>query len=362
MRELGGWRAAIADDELRRVFADPSFDDGSWEQIAVPGHWRSCSAFADSDGPLLYRSAFDHRTPDDDERWWLTFEGIFYQGDVWLDGAYLGDTEGYFMPHTFDITEQLSRRAEHTLAVEVACAPQTDRAAKRNLTGVFQHWDCADPAWNPGGMWRPARIERTGAVRIRELRVLCGDATAERAVVVLRANLETVDAREVTVRSSVGAVDHEATHTLAAGENRLEWTVTIEQPELWWPWSLGAQPMHDVTVEAWTDTVLSHRRTARTGLRRVDLRRWTFSVNGERLFLKGSNVGPTRMALAEATPEELHRDVTLATAAGLDFLRVHAHVTRPELYDAADEAGLLLWQDMPLQWSYARGVRKQAVR
>jgi beta-mannosidase len=41
---------------------------------------------------------------------------------------------------------------------------------------------------------------------------------------------------------------------------------------------------------------------------------------------------------------------------------VHAHITRPELYDAADEAGLLLWQDFPLQWGYARGVRKQAVR
>ena len=34
----------------------------------------------------------------------------------------------------------------------------------------------------------------------------------------------------------------------------------------------------------------------------------------------------------------------------------------PELYDAADEAGLLLWQDMPLQWGYARSVRKQAIR
>ncbi|MGH9033188.1 MAG: hypothetical protein ACRDZV_13760, partial [Acidimicrobiia bacterium] len=32
----------------------------------------------------------------------------------------------------------------------------------------------------------------------------------------------------------------------------------------------------------------------------------------------------------------------------------------PELYDAADAAGLLLWQDFPLQWGYARGLRRQA--
>jgi beta-mannosidase len=358
----GGWRAAVADDDLRRRFADPSFADGDWAPINVPGHWRSSAAFAGNDEPLFYRTTFEHPAPADGQRMWLTFDGLFYQGDVWLDGAYLGDTEGYFMPHTFDVTEPLAARAEHTLAVEVTCAPQTDRTAKRNLTGIFQHWDCSDPSWNPGGIWRTVRLEATGPVRIRELRVLCREATSERAVVVLRANLETVEGRSVTVRSSVGAVDHELTQPLAAGENHIEWTVTIEQPALWWPWALGDQPMHDVVVEAWADDELSHRRTVRTGLRRVDLRRWICSVNGERLFLKGSNIGPTRLALAEATPEELARDVQLAKDAGLDLLRVHAHVSRPELYDAADEAGMLLWQDLPLQWAYARGIRKQAVR
>ena len=92
------------------------------------------------------------------------------------------------------------------------------------------------------------------------------------------------------------------------------------------------------------------------------MRAWVVSINGERLFVKGANHGPTRMALAEASPEAVRRDVDLAVDCGLDLLRVHAHVARPELYDAADEAGLLLWQDMPLQWGYARGIRKQAVR
>ena len=93
------------------------------------------------------------------------------------------------------------------------------------------------------------------------------------------------------------------------------------------------------------------------------LRNWIFSVNGERLFLKGANQGPTRMALAEATADRARaRRARWRVDAGLDFLRVHAHVTRPELYDAADEAGLLLWQDLPLQWGYARAMRKQAAR
>jgi beta-mannosidase len=363
VHDLAGiWRAARSDEALRREFTEPSFVTDGWERVAVPSHWRSTPAFADADGPLLYHTTFEQTWPGGASRSWLTFDGLFYQGDVWLDGAYLGDTEGYFLPHTFEITEQLADRSEHTLAVEVTCAPQIDRTAKRNITGVFQHWDCLDPDWNPGGIWRSVRLEHTGPVRVRDLRVLCGEAASERAVVVFRANLLTLEPRTVRIRSSVGAIDHELDQSLAAGENHVEWTVTIDQPELWWPWALGPQPLHDVDVEAWVGEELSHRRTVRTGLRRVEVDKWIFSINGERLFLKGSNQGPTRMALADATPDELARDVRLAKDAGLDFLRLHAHISRPELYDAADAAGLLLWQDMPLQWGYARGIRKQAIR
>lgn len=362
----GTWQAAIADEDLRRRWHEDSFDASGWEPIEVPGHWRSTPAFSDSDGSLLYRHRFEAPAPGAERRAWLTFEGLFYQGDAWLDGAYLGDTEGYFAPHTFEITDFLRGRSDHHLAVEVTCARPVDRTAKRNITGVFQHWDCLDPDWNPGGIWRPVRITETGPVRIARLRVLCREATPERAVLVLRATLDTDRARTVAVRSTVGGVDHQADQPLAAGANDVEWTVTVDEPTLWWPRALGSPDLQDLSVEVLLPSeeggASSDRRQLRTGLRQVRMRSWIMSVNGERLFLKGSNQGPTRMALAEASPAELAGDVALALDAGLDLLRVHAHITRPELYDAADAQGLLLWQDFPLQWGYARGIRKQAVR
>ncbi|MCZ7527471.1 MAG: hypothetical protein M5U14_14445 [Acidimicrobiia bacterium] len=150
--------------------------------------------------------------------------------------------------------------------------------------------------------------------------------------------------------------------TLAGGTNHLTWTLEIEHPPRWWPRALGDQPLCDLELTVEVGGEPSDRRRIRTAFREVRLRDWRLSVNGEDLFVKGSNQGPSRMALAEATPEELARDVRLATEANLDLLRLHAHVTRPELYEAADRAGLMLWQDFPLQWGYARGVRKQAVR
>jgi beta-mannosidase len=358
----GNWRAAPADDDLRRQAIGLHYDDSGWETVPVPGHWRSVPAFAEHDGPLIYRTHFMQPPPPPGERRFVTLNGIFYQGDVWLDGAYLGDPEGYFFPHTFEITPLARLADDHVLAVEVNCSPQTDKRAKRNVTGIFQHWDCIDPAWNPGGLWRPVHVESTGPVRLDRLRVLCRDASEERAHLRLHGRLDSDAARTVRIRTLLdGTVLDETEQSLALGLNEVDWNLDVQRPRLWWPWSLGEQALTDVTVEVMVEGVCSHRRSVRTGLREVGFSDWTFSVNGERLFVKGANLGPTRMALAEAAPDELRRDVALAREAGLDLLRIHAHITRPELYEAADELGVLLWQDFPLQWGYARSVRKPAV-
>ncbi|HWE56053.1 MAG TPA: hypothetical protein VG435_11095 [Acidimicrobiales bacterium] len=393
--DLGGlWAVAESNDERRRRLAEPDLDDSGWAAHEVPGHWRSVAELADSDGPVLYRRRFQAPAPGDGQRAFLRFHGIFYQGDVWLDGEYLGDTEGYFFPHDFEITEPLRRRPDHVLAVEVGCSRPADRRAKRNLTGVFQHWDCIDPDWNPGGLWAPVAIERTGPVRMASLKVLCREANDERAVLELEAVLDVVDPAAVTVRTVVTResdatnqvkAEHEQEQALSAGPNTVRWRMFVQQPELWWPRRLGDQPLYRVSVDVHTaggadgDTAggatgdgaggadgdatrgaVSDRREVITGLRHVRVRDFIASVNGERLFLKGANLGPTRRDLASATAADLAGDVRLAVDAGLDLLRVHAHISRPELYEAADRAGLLIWQDLPLQWGYGR-IRKQAV-
>ena len=190
-------------------------------------------------GPCSTGAGSTPPRPPAGRRAWLTFDGLFYQGDCWLDGGYLGDTEGYFLPHSFEVTGALRDRSEHALAVEVTCTPQHGSAAKRNITGIFQHWDAVDPTWNPGGLWRPVRLTETGPVRIASLRVICAEATPERAVLAVRALLDSDAARRVRLRTEVGALDHEVDQPLAAGTNEVNWSVTIDRPGLWWPRALG---------------------------------------------------------------------------------------------------------------------------
>ena len=358
----GGWRVAPADDDLRRDAIGLDVDDSTWTELTVPGHWRNHPEFADSDGPLLHRRRFALDEPLEDRRRWLTLDGVFYQADVWLDGAYLGDPEGYFFPHTFDITALSRIGDEHVVAIEVACPPQRSHRGRRTITGVFQHWDAIDLDWNPGGLWRPVHVFDTGPVRVDRFRVLCRDADESRAHVLLSARLDSDGPRAVTLRTTVdGEVVFEHERRLAAGLNEVNWNLDIGDPLLWWPRTLGDQPLTTIGVEVVVDGEPSDRRHRRTGLRVVAWNDWTCSVNGERLFIKGANLLPTRVALGDVTPAIARRDIELAIDAGLDALRVHGHIAHRATYDAADELGVLLLQDFPLHWGYARSVRGQAV-
>ncbi len=181
MHLSGPWLAAEADDDVRRNGIGTDTDDSGWTRLDVPGHWQDHPDFRTSDGPLMYRRSFTADPPAEGRRRWVTFDGIFYQADVWLDGAYLGDPEGYFTSHSFDVTSLSRLDNEHVLAVEVTCSPQSGTTGRRNITGIFQTPAGIGPTRNPGGLWRPVCLYDTGPVHIDRLRVLCRDADARRA-------------------------------------------------------------------------------------------------------------------------------------------------------------------------------------
>ena len=78
-------------------------------------------------------------------------------------------------------------------------------------------------------------------------------------------------------------------------------------------------------------------------------------------FVKGVNLGPAHLDVAATADAAVRRDVGLAREAGLDMIRCRGHIAPAALYAAADELGMLVWQDMPLVGGYARAVRRQAV-
>jgi beta-mannosidase len=101
--------------------------------------------------------------------------------------------------------------------------------------------------------------------------------------------------------------------------------------------------------------------TVRFGARTVELRDWKVFLNGGRIFLRGINYLPTDAYPALASRERLWADASLVRGAGMNAVRVHAHVARGDFYEACDELGLLNFQDFPLQWTHRRSILQPAI-
>ncbi len=358
---LTNWRAARSTEQLQRTFSDPDFDDTDWQLIDVPSHWQTNPGFADFDGTLLYRADLTVPSLQPGQRRWLRFDGLCYQGDVFLDGAYVGQTEGYFTNHRFEITDLVSKASTSVLAVEVSAPHGADADPKRHLTGWFSEGPGLSPRWNPAGIWRPVQVVDTGPVVIRHFRAQSLDASAQSATVGLRAVLLADRPGDVTLTTSVAGVEDVAIHRLAAGENRVEWQVTVPEPELWWPIGCGDQPLFDLSVIATTaDGAITDRKQRKIGFRSTSMRDFILRINNKRTFGRGINIGPLTTDLSSMTTAQIHAEADAIADAGFNIVRVRGHVTRHEFIDRCDELGLLVWQDLPLVGSYSRGITTTA--
>lgn len=335
----------------------------------MPGHWAQHDQLA-ARRSVLYRTTFSvpDDTTADDGRFWLVFEGIWQSADVWLDGAYLGPTDGWFTPHEFDITEHVnaSETDEHVLAVEVMTSSPSPDEPARSLNGIFDDPDIVGHQ-NPGGIWQPVKLVSTGPVRMKKNRIVCLDASEADARLHLRSHLISDGARSVTITTTLrppgGARPMIVTrdHDLASGATVLEWDLTVPEPELWWPWELGEQPLYRVTVSVEVDDSISGIWERTVGLRKLRMKNYQLWINGEKLFVKGVDVWPTSSLPATASADTIAGDVAKAKELGLNLLRVESHVARPELYEAADRAGMLIWQDLPMRGEVKRSIQSQAI-
>ena len=343
-------------------------DDAGWQPAEVPGHWQQLPGLEYHAGKVVYRCRFtvgDNGSatvyrPPSTARYWLKLHGSFYYSQPYLNGVDLGPHEGYFMPCEREVTALLE--AENTLLVELDCPEEHNKVDKRMITGVFSHWDCLDPVANPGGIWLPVEIQRSGPLRLHQTRLHC-ESLAATAVLRYAITIDALQAASATLRWTFSPKTFagppqviEQQRMLRQGRQDLDGLLKIDNPRLWWTHDLGRPDLYTVTLEIFSADELSDCQSFAFGLRRFELRDWIPYLNGERMLIKGNNYPPGDMWIATMNHARAAQDLQLARECHMNFLRIHAHVDHPTFYEAADEAGLLIWQDFPLQWLYSREV------
>lgn len=350
------------------AFADDYSHVAEWHEQELPAHWQDLPALETHVGKVVYRKTFQWDPQAHPHRIWVRLRGVFYRFRLRLNGHPIGSGEGYFFPQEFEATPYL--QAHNELIIEVDSPVERNSLEKQMLTGVFAHWDAMSSyKYNPGGLWLPVELVAHPDVHIKGAMVHLERFDDMAAHVALRLDLKVSNAGQA--RWHVTFKPHnfegpsqvfEGTIDLAEGDYGWQQQLSVSPYKLWWTHDLGYPHLYHVTVTL--DGAIDHpvRWEGVTGLRTWEMDDFKAKLNGQRLYIKGSNYPPGDARLATMTRERARQDIQLAKDAHMNMLRVHAHVDHPTLYQEADELGMLLWQDFPMQWLYARSVLPEALR
>lgn len=352
----GPWE--LAPVENFPVSAD---DIKDWFSMDVPSHWQQHPELGTVSGKVIYRKYFSLRRKKT-ATYRLVFPGIFYWSTVYLNGKRLGGHEGYFNAQQYDVTELLKSKNE--IVVHVDCPDEKVKNDKRMITGVFSHWDCLDPKTNPGGIWlAPFLYESKGAffddVLIHTSKIEGQSATLSfKADIMSAADVETnlkIAYTPDTFKGKAHSFEHDV--KLQKGLNKINFSHEIAAPRLWWPHDMGRPDLYKVTATL-AGSGKSHmdKWGGLAGIRTVEVRDWIYYINGIKHYIKGNNYAPSDTRIATTSDKLVQKDMKLAKDCHMNMLRVHAHVDHPALYEAADRAGVMIWQDFPLQWSYQKEI------
>ena len=358
-----------------------NYDDTRWDVITVPSNWYLQGH--EMSGKAWYRTRFKLPPAFANRHVRLAFEGADYAVQVWLNGVLLGSHEGSFQPFAFDATSHLDAQNENVLVVRVDSPQETDDAwslNKRLIKGIFAHHDT-----RPGGAWSTRGQERnTGGIWGKVSLLASNGGALENITVVPEVNVQKASGA-AKVRLSVrldGSVPRHAairlrlipenflhaastpteTHRrLMPGLNRLELNLFEPDAKLWWPVGRGQPNLYRLEASVSLGDEVLDKGNATFGFRVVDRDSATghWRINGERLFLRGTNYIAAHW-LSEMTPRAYARDIALMKSANVNVVRVHAHLEATSFYLEADRAGLLVWQDFPLQWGYEDSAEFEA--
>ncbi len=165
----GTWKFSIGD---QRRWAEPGYDDRSWESIAVPSKWED-EGFHGYDGYAWYRKSFDGRGLNDPNWSYSLFLGYIDDVDeVYLNGHLIGYSGAfppdfntaynayrkYYIPNEF-----INFNGKNVIAVRVYDA-QIEGGIVKGDVGIFVNKRDKDLTVNLRGLWNFALAPRNANI------------------------------------------------------------------------------------------------------------------------------------------------------------------------------------------------------
>lgn len=304
----------------------PEQGELSW----VPGSWNKIkSEYFWFEGCFWYSRKFIYRPVRENERVFLRIGAANYDAKVYLNGVFLGNHAGGSTPLFAELSGKLEK--ENLIQICVNNTRTLDRVPMRNTD-----W------FNWGGLYRDVELLRVPSLFIKDFRIRLVPDGSFRNILVQADMSGTCAGKAVFTIPELG-LERELTV-----ENGSLSSVIEAVPELWSP---EYPKLYDVSLEFEEDTV-----SDRVGFREIKTEGTEIILNGKPLFLRGISAHEDDAEYGKLTSrEDIERRFEHAKELGCNFLRL-AHYPHHEMASRlADEAGLLLWEEIPVYWAIAFG-------
>ncbi|NDV63414.1 hypothetical protein G0Q06_13190 [Puniceicoccales bacterium CK1056] len=335
----------------------------------------------------------DFDLPRTDGCYRLTFEGVNYRAEAWLNDVQIAVWEGSFLRKSIDLDPDLIKASGNRLAIRVRTQERAwedgTQPDPRGFQNSSAHIRTQRPTpqyaygwnWSPHliavGIWRPVILEWMESARFADTRVHAElPSDLKTGSIRFTGSIENLGkgtkalAVEVSIRHPNGTTT-QALEEISGSEVDLQ--LEIPDPELWYPNGFGDQPLYNFEARLITkDGTTCDERHRRLGFRHIEFvpnpndvevqaesgqsnrmwsivgkpYPWTLKVNGLRIFSKGTNWCPVDN-LYRNRDKHVTRLLELARDAHYVFIRVWGGglTESDHFYDCCDEMGLLCLQE-----------------
>jgi beta-galactosidase len=345
----GEWKFHFSDTPGSRPadFYRSDYDVSGWQDIPVPSNWeREGHGYPiyvnvpypfeidepnvpTEDNPVgSYRRTFDVTAEWIGEQIFVEFGAVSSAFYLWINGEYVGYSEGSKTPSEFNVTGFV-HAGENDVAVEVyrwSTGSYLEDQDFWSLSGIQRDVNLfARPAARVRDFFVHAGLEndyRDGVFKLEIDLVNDGDAIDKNLAIEISDGDDVVHADEVVLSLAPGAAQH-------------VFATTVEYVK---PWSAETPNLYTLTITLGDEVIQQS-----IGFRTAEIINGRFLINGRHVRLKGANLHEHHDVTGHVVDgETMLTDIRLMQGANLNAVR-NSHYPQPERwYELTSEYGLYM--------------------
>lgn len=355
-RQKLGFGAATFGPFAKTGFGDgptsKDFNDSDWVAIDLPHDWVVETGFSPSasashgyhaggngvfDANLgWYRKSFQIPETDKGKKIFITFDGVFRNSMVWINGHFLGREESGYSGFTHDLSDYLNYGGKNIIAVRVDASLEE---------GWF---------YEGAGIYRHTWITKVNPIHIAEYgtyvqSVKVDEKSANLKIETTLENQTYSDSKNLKIEHSIispagkviGKSSSVVKNIVSQDQSVNLQNFEVNKPDLW---SVDSPALYTMKTTVYDSAKVIDEYGTKFGIRtfKIDPDKGFF-LNGKHIKIQGTNNHQDHAGVGVAIPDDLfHYRVERLKDMGSNAYRASHNPTAPELLDATDELGMLV--------------------